>query len=115
WLGDTETHSGIWRLGIQYTYLRPSYTLDGAGKYQSKYSTETLRQQLTGQITYQNGDALFSTTARFQERMSYKKYALFDMRYTHCWDPVELSLMVQNLFNVQYMEAAAAPMPGRWV
>lgn len=115
WIGENEMESGIWRLGLQYTYLHPSYTIDGAGKYQSKYSMETLRQQLTGQITYQNGNALFSTSARFHERISYKKYALIDMRYTHLLDPVELSLTAQNLFNVQYIEAAAVHMPGRWI
>ncbi len=114
WIHELNS-TGKWRLGAQYTFLSPSYQMDGSGKYQSKYSTETLKQQLTGQVTYQFGNTLFTTTARFQERLTYKKYALVDLRLTQKIKAIEASVFVQNLLNTQYIEAAAVPMPGRWI
>src|SRR5690606_20844189 len=65
--------SAQWRIGMQYSWLDPSYSPDAGGvAYQSKYSTETLRQQWVGQLFYRNGGFTGSLSARYQERISYK-------------------------------------------
>lgn len=114
WLSSPD-RAGQWRTGLQYTYLRPSYSLGEAGMYQSKYSTEILRQQLTGQVFFRYGGFSMTATARFQERMSYKSYVLADLRIARQFSHFGTYLDLQNLLDVSYIEAAAVPMPGRWV
>lgn len=114
WLSSPD-RTGQWRTGLQYTYLRPSYSLGEAGNYQSKYSTEILRQQLTGQIFFRHQEFSMTATARFQERLSYKSYVLADLRVARQINQFEAYLDVQNILDIDYIEAAAVPMPGRWV
>lgn len=113
WSGRDQNSK--WKTGIQYTFLDPSYSLGTAGQYQSKYSTEILRQQLTAQLYFNQGKFSLTATSRFQERLSYKSYVLADLRIARQFSRFGTYLDLQNLLDVSYIEAAAVPMPGRWV
>lgn len=109
--------SAKWRTSLQYTFLRPSYSTGtgAAGQYQSKYSTEILRQQLTAQLHFSYGQFSVTATSRFQERLSYKSYVVADLRIAQRFHNFGVYLDLQNLLDISYIEAAAVPMPGRWV
>ncbi|WP_437921289.1 TonB-dependent receptor plug domain-containing protein [Sphingobacterium sp. LRF_L2] len=104
-----------WSAGLAYTWLSPSIDQNDADEVNSKYAIESLRQQLTGNINW--GFKGFSATVagRFNERISYKSYFLADARFAYRFKPMELYVDAQNIFNMTYIEAAAVPMPGRWV
>ncbi len=102
-----------WFAGLSYTYLWPSIaTQEGTT---SKYAVESLRQQVIGNIRANIGKLSASAALRFNERISYKSYFLADARVAYCFKPLELYLDAQNLFDITYIEAAAIPMPGRWM
>lgn len=113
--GEGLSRGSQWRLGLQYTWLDPSYSpAAGALNYQSKYNMETLRQQLIGQVFFRSGPFTGSVAARYQERISYKDYVLADLRLSYRYRGADVYLDAQNLLDVTYTEVAAAPMPGRW-
>lgn len=113
WLSRQTTNQ--WRASIQYTWLKPSYSLDATSGFQSKYVTEALKQQLIGQFMYRNRGLAVNLAARYQERMSYKDYLLADIRMAYHFEKLESYLDIQNMLDTKYIEAAAAPMPGRWL
>lgn len=114
-LSAPQVQERQWRVGLQYTYLRPSHSMEAADLYLSKYSAQLLRHQLTGQGFLRLHTFSVTGTIRFQERLSYKRYVLADFRMARQIRNFEAFLDVQNLFDVNYTETAAAPMPGRWV
>lgn len=113
WLSTESKHQ--WRTSLQYTWLNPSYSVDASTGFQSKYVTEALRQQLVGQLIYNNTNLSISMAVRYQERISYKDYVLADLRAAYKFQQFETYIDIQNIFDQTYIEAAAAPLPGRWL
>lgn len=111
---QSRAYSNQWRTSLQYTWLHPTYSLDVGSGFQSKYVTEALKQQLIAQLIFKNKGLAINLAARYQERMSYKDYLLADIRLAYRFEKIETYLDIQNLLNETYIEAAAAPMPGRW-
>lgn len=125
---DSRTHGGLlsiryqfptrrptqWHTGLSYTYLTPSIEHTGSG-FVSKYAIESLRHQLTANITMSHQRFSATVAARYNERISYKNYFLGDIRLALNTSQTTLYFDVQNLFDVTYIEAAAIPMPGRWL
>ena len=54
-------------------------------------------------------------TGRYEQRVNYKDYTLLDAKVSYSLRKFSIYADVNNLTNVQYIEAAAVPMPGRWV
>lgn len=104
----------VWRFGWHYTFLNPKTIQNEAVNYVSKYSIESLRQQLTAQVSYKNKGFRILTAARFQERISYKSYVLADARMSYQFGSMRVFLDLKNVLDTRYVEAAAVPMPGRW-
>lgn len=96
-----------------YNYLRPQVaTL--AVPLQSKYEIESLRHQLIGNITVQQGNFSLTSANRYSERISQKSYYISDFRLAYEKSSYRFYIDAQNIFDVRYIEAAAIPMPGRW-
>ncbi|WP_159451703.1 TonB-dependent receptor plug domain-containing protein [Pedobacter africanus] len=103
------------RLGASYTYLKPDLkkTLESANF--SRYALESLRNQLSTTLTASLYQALTLTlTTRYCERISYKDYMTMDARLAFKRQHYSIYADAANIFDVQYIEAGAVPMPGSW-
>lgn len=110
----SETLSSL-RLGGSYTNLDPSFKKTLANANFSRYAIESLRNQLSGTVNarFYNTVAL-TMTARYNERISYKSYTVMDVRLAVDRKNYSIYADGANLFDVQYIEAGAVPMPGSW-
>ena len=114
WL--TKSSSTVnWRVNAQYTYLHPTTLSSLTDRFVSKYSIESLRQQLAGQVHFRSNKFSALLAGRYQERISYKDYFLADLRAAYQFNQIEIYFDVQNILDISYIEAAAIPMPGRWM
>ncbi|MNV55421.1 hypothetical protein D3C71_1476510 [compost metagenome] len=80
----------------------------------SKYTIESLRNQVNLNLTVSHKSWSLTTANRFNERLSYKSYYISDVRVSNQINKLNLYADAQNLFNVKYIEAGAVPMPGTW-
>lgn len=103
------------RLGLAYTNLDPEVKTTITMANISRYAVESLRNQLTGTV---NTDFLkvmsLTVTARYCERISYKNYTIMDARVAYKLKKSSIYLDALNIFDVNYIEAGAVPMPGIW-
>lgn len=102
--------------GCSYTWLNPQITFseptDGTI---SKYALENLRNQVCGRIYFSFFNFLNITfAARYEQRVNYKDYILLDSRLGTRFHQFEAYADISNITDVQYVEAGAIPMPGRW-
>lgn len=103
------------RFGMGYTYLDPSFKTTLASAVISRYAVESLRNQLSGTLNASFYNLVDLTlTARYNERVNYKRYTVMDARLAFRKQNYSVYLEGANLFNVQYIEASAVPMPGSW-
>jgi iron complex outermembrane receptor protein len=76
---------------------------------------ESLRNQLSGTLNAEFYNLFAVTlTARYNQRINYKDYTVMDTRITFKQKHYSIYADGANLFNVQYIEAGAVPMPGSW-
>lgn len=103
------------RLGASYTHLDPSFKTTLAAANFSRYALESLRNQLSGTVNAEFSSFFAITlTARYNERINYKSYTVLDTRLAFKQRNYSIYADGANLFNVQYIEAGAVPMPGSW-
>ncbi|PTT03753.1 TonB-dependent receptor [Pedobacter sp. HMWF019] len=103
------------RLGVSYTNLDPSFKTTLATANFSRYALESLRNQLSGTLNAEFYNLVAVTlTARYNQRINYKDYTVMDTRITFKQKHYSIYADGANLFNVQYIEAGAVPMPGSW-
>jgi len=103
------------RLGASYTNLDPSFKTTLATANFSRYALESLRNQLSGTLNAEFYNLVGVTlTARYNQRINYKDYTVMDTRITFKQKHYSIYADGANLFNVQYIEAGAVPMPGSW-
>lgn len=106
--------------GLSYTYLESSIKDDAADAAEagrlSQYALENLRHQLCARVNAELFHRInLSIAARYQQRVNYKDYTLLDARLAYTAKRFSIYADVNNLGDVQYIEAGAVPMPGRWV
>ncbi|WP_133576771.1 TonB-dependent receptor plug domain-containing protein [Pedobacter metabolipauper] len=103
------------RIGTSYTNLDPSFKTTIASANFSRYALESLRNQWSG-ILYSEfyNRVSLTVTARYNERINYKKYTVMDVRLALKQKHYSIYADGANLFNVTYIEAGAVPMPGSW-
>ncbi|MFA4869148.1 MAG: TonB-dependent receptor [Pedobacter sp.] len=103
------------RLGVSYTHLDPGFKKTMATAVFSRYALESLRNQLSSTLSADLIKQLSLTlTTRYCERISYKDYMVMDARLAFKHKKYSIYADGANLFNVQYTEAGAVPMPGSW-
>lgn len=102
-------------VGAEYTWLRPRFRQVEDQEY-SKYALENLRHQLIlrASAAFREKYTL-NLTARYLERVNYKSYWLLDARANATFGAFNLYADLNNIANVQYVEAGAVPLPGRWI
>jgi iron complex outermembrane receptor protein len=102
--------------GLSYTWLNPTITKNQQQPdLISKYTLENLRNQLCGRVHCSFLKFMNVTlTARYEQRVNYKDYTLLDARLAGKAGQFELYADMNNITDIQYIEAGAVPMPGRW-
>lgn len=102
------------RLGyrISYNYLSPS--IESETEVNSKYVLESLKHQLITGVDLQWGQLDLRLENRWVQRELASGYHVADIRINYQISHMQLFTQVTNLFNAQYTEAGAVPMPGRW-
>lgn len=102
------------QLSTAYTYLHPSVEVsDGI---QTKYTIDMLRHQWITQLQgllWQH--VQLGLGVRYQQRLSANDYTLLDMRLGYRIPHFLFYADAGNLLDVQYKEAGAVPLPGRWM
>lgn len=102
--------------GLSYTWLEPKIIRHQGQDFGfSLYTFDNLRNQLIGRLNigFLNHFDI-GLTARFEERVSYKSYFLLDARIAAKFSGFQVSMALNNLLNITFVEAGATPMPGRW-
>jgi vitamin B12 transporter len=114
-LTENTTLNGL-RLGASYTNLDPSFKTTISSANFSRYALESLRNQLSGTVNAGLYKVLDLTlTAKYCERINYKSYTVMDARLNFKQKHYSIYADGANLFNVQYIESGAVPMPGTWL
>lgn len=105
--------------GLSYTYLQSSIKKEHNATEQeqlSRYALENLRHQFCANANLEFFRMLNITlAARYQQRVNYKDYTLLDTRIAFTRKAYSIYADVTNITDVQYIEAGAVPMTGRWV
>jgi vitamin B12 transporter len=103
------------RFGLAYTHLDPKVKTVIPMANLSRYAIETLKNQLTATA---GGDFLkvmsLTVTARYCERITYKDYTIMDARLSFNLKKGSIYADASNIFDVNYIQAGAVPMPGVW-
>ena len=81
---------------------------------QSKYVLESLKHQLLVGVHYQLDRLSFNMENRWLQRELAEAYNVADIRVNYQWEDLLLYTEATNIFNAEYKEAGAVPMPGRW-
>lgn len=100
-------------LSLAYTYLHSNFK-DVNLVLPSKYQIATLQHQLTGLINYKVGRYALSTASRLNKRILGPAYWIHDIRISKNYKNFNLFLDANNLFNANYTEVGAIPLPGTW-
>lgn len=98
---------------LSYNYLNPTIKVEDG--IRSKYAIENLRHQVILNFTVSHKNWMLTTANRFNERISYKNYFIADVRASYQLNDLNIFADMQNIFDKSYIEAAAVPMPGRWL
>lgn len=114
---DAKTSKDVSVLaGLSYTWLEPKIIRhQGQNIGFSLYTFDNLRNQLIGRVNIGFLKHFnVGLMGRFEERVSYKSYFLLDARIAANFSGFQVSMALNNLLNVTFVEAGATPMPGRW-
>ena len=103
-------------MSIAYTNLQPSFKKDTLGNTISLYAISSLRDQLVLMASSNIFQKLnLSVTARYLKRINYKDYFLLDVKAGYTFlNRCKVYVDATNIGNITYVEAAAAPLPGKW-
>ncbi|MDT0295397.1 TonB-dependent receptor plug domain-containing protein [Mesonia ostreae] len=97
---------------MSYNYLHP--TLETSAETQSKYTLESLKHQFVAGIHYRISNFSFHLKNRWLKRELSSAYDIADIRVNYQWQDFLLYAEITNLFDAEYKEAGAVPMPTRW-
>lgn len=97
---------------LSYHYLKPS--LENSEGNQSKYTLESLKHQLITGVNYQYKDFSIQLKNRWLKRELASAYHITDLRVNYQLNKFLLYTEITNLFDEEYTEAGAVPMPTRW-
>jgi vitamin B12 transporter len=121
WRSEQKANTAVALItGLSYTYLHSTINDDApvgeSEKKLSQYALQNLRHQLCANANFEFFHTLnITVAARYQQRVSFTDYTLLDARISFTRRQFNIYADVNNIADVQYIEAGAVPMPGRWV
>ena len=99
---------------LSYQYLSPKKE-DSNDAVISKYVVESLKHQAILGLHYSYEQFGVQWQNRYVKRELNDGYFISDLRLMYDFAQFQLYTQATNLFNEAYREAAAVPMPGRWI
>ncbi|QCX52972.1 TonB-dependent siderophore receptor [Elizabethkingia sp. JS20170427COW] len=102
------------RLGYRLSYNFLSPKIYGDDTNQSKYVLESLKHQFIAGLQYSIQDFSVQVENRWMKRELNKGYNVTDIRLNYQWKDFVVYSDITNIFEAQYRESGAVPMPGRW-
>lgn len=115
-------------LSTGYTYLDPRIgktSDEDKQHWQSQYAVNALQHQWIAragwswkdqwQVSLTNRSIYRLNTGTPVAGYAKRTYQLTDLRLDYKFRNVSLDLVVNNLFNVRYIESGVVPLPGRWM
>ncbi len=97
---------------LSYNYLSPK--LISNTEIQSKYVLESLKHQFIAGINYAYENFSVQAENRWLKRELNDAYNVTDLRLKYSWKSFVIYSDITNIFNAQYKESGAVPMPSRW-
>lgn len=97
---------------LSYQYLEPSVSKNN--NVTSKYVVESLKHQAILGLNYAYKSFEIQLQNRFIKRFLNDAYFVTDVKLSKQINKFNIYLQATNLFNSQYKEVAAVPMPTRW-
>ncbi len=101
------------QVNLAYTYLDPSI-VNSMDYTTIKYGIQSLKHQFQANAIMQLGPWVVSSANRLLERVSSNSYFISDARIGYNRKNLNIYLDVQNIFDAEYIEVGAVPMPTRW-
>lgn len=102
------------KLGVKLSYNFLSPKVIGDTNDQSKYVLESLKHQFISGIHYSINNFNVQIENRWLKRELNDAYNLTDLRLAYQWKALRIYADITNVFDAQYKESGAVPMPGRW-
>ena len=99
-------------LRLSYNHLDP--TIKSSDVIQSKYVLESLKHQFIAGISYQIDKLSLQVENRWLQRELADAYNITDLQVNYNWQNFLVFAEVTNIFDAEYTEAGAVPMPTRW-
>lgn len=100
------------RFSVGYTYIDTKINQSSTF---SKYLAEHFRHQFVAKWNAQLGKYFTNQlTYRYQERINGYSYNLLDEKFSFQQNNLSIYLLINNVTNVDYVEAFGVPMPKRW-
>ena len=79
----------------------------------SRYALNSLKNQITATYMFQIRDFISSTlTFKNSERLNNESYTVIDFRTSYIYEKFTLSIILNNILDVDYTETNLVPMPG---
>ncbi len=98
------------KINLGYTYMDDDIKKSDVAE--SRYSINSMKQQVTGTLALQWLQNLSTTFAyRYVERTSGISYSVYDASANYQLNAFELSIYANNIFNENYSETSLIPMP----
>lgn len=99
---------------ISYQYLSPKENEENEGVL-SKYVIESLKHQLIFGVNYSYQNFSIQWQNRWIKRELNEAYFVSDVKASYQKNAFEVYAQATNLFDAEYKEIAAVPMPSRWL
>jgi iron complex outermembrane receptor protein len=101
-------------LGYRLSYNHLDPTIKSSDVIQSKYVLESLKHQFIAGISYQIDKLSLQVENRWLQRELADAYNITDLQVNYNWQNFLVFTEVTNIFDAEYTEAGAVPMPTRW-
>lgn len=98
---------------VSYNYLKPQ-TQSYPNAVTSKYVVESLKHQALLRLVYQYHNWSVTSANRWIERELNDPYFISDVKFGYDQHNWNFYVDISNIFNEDYKEVAATPLPKRW-
>ncbi len=111
-LGVSE--NAKFNLNLAYSYLNSKFS-NMETVLASKYQLSSLEHQVTNTVDFKYANFSILLATRYNQRITGQSYWINDVRISQSVKKFTIYLDAQNIFDAQYVEIGAIPLPSRWV
>jgi len=108
------TENAVLNFNVAYSFLDSKFSDMEPGKVY-KYQLSSLKHQVTNTVDFRLHGFSFLFATRFNQRITGPSYWINDARISRSIKNLTLYVDAQNIFDTQYVEIGAIPLPSRWL